>query len=165
MAQQKKDKVEKLKYRISDSNVFFDLKVQDLVKESHGKDVQLKMIYSLTNTGSERIQIPAQITHFAYLKEGRSDNQDNKRTIRIFSDKVTDVKTGKIMMGYGDDHHVVFEPEESREFIVHFQPAKIEFDGVDLEFYVKPGNRKFGPYLLTYDFDANAVTRCTEFNE
>jgi hypothetical protein len=151
---------EKLLYPISDSGYDFIFNLVEAAKASTAAGVQLKVKYSLTNNHKLRFQIPIDISHSVHLDCMRDEDfGDRKTDVRTYSDRVVDLKKNVMMFGYGDDHHVTFEPGETREFLIMFQPVKADFKTFDIELRIKPDQEECGEYRLRYDFGKHKVTK------
>ena len=63
------------------------------------------------------------------------------------------------MYGPGDDHHVLFEPNEKKEFEVVFSPVSADFSSFDIQYFMKPKDDDYGRYMLRYSFQENRVIK------
>ncbi len=138
---------------------FFEFQLLEIAKETTPPDVALKFRYSLRNSYPITVQIPINIVHIAYLncRQERDFKQD--KSPRIVSNRVLDLQSNKLMYGYGDDHHVIFEPNEKKEFLVLFEPSATDFETFDTEFLMKPEDAEYGLYRLRYDFQSGRIIR------
>jgi hypothetical protein len=138
-------------YPIVDSGLLFDFHLLEGFKEVVEGYPALRFRYRLTNPYRLRLQIPIHIAHAAWLNSGLEDTSAEDDSEQLFSNCVVDLGSGREMYGYGDDHYVVFEPGETREFLVRFEPAPMDFKTFDVEFFMKPADDEFGLYHLRYD--------------
>ena len=147
----------KFLYPIVDSGYFFDFELLEMIKVDSAETFSLKFKYRLTNNYSIRLQIPIMIAHIAHLDCTTGNDFDRDETPKIYGEHVADLQDGRDMYGYSDDHYVVFEPGAQREFLVFFGPSETDFDTVDLEFFMKPGDDEYGKYRLRYDFKSGRM--------
>jgi hypothetical protein len=156
----------KFLYPISDSGYDFVFDLLEARKEPVKDGIQLKIKYSLNNNHRSRFQIPIDIAHLVHLDCKRDENFEYEEDdVRIHSDRVLNLTTKTIMFGYGDDHHVAFDPGETREFLIIFPPVKKDFRTFDIEFLMKPDNDDRGEYRLRYDIEKGEVIKRFKMNE
>jgi hypothetical protein len=106
----------------------------EVTKEVTSSNVLLSFRYSLRNNYPIGFQIPTKISHLADLDCRGDKDFDKDKSGRAYSHRVVDLQTNQEMYGYGDDHHVLFEPNE-KEFRVLFEPFEIDFDTFDRVLY------------------------------
>jgi hypothetical protein len=146
-------------YPIVDSGYFFDSELLDVIKEDSRESFSLKLKYRLTNNYPIRLQIPIKISQFAYLNCTAENDFASDESSEICSDCVMDLQNNHEMYGYGDDHYVIFEPSEKKEFLVLFQASEQDFQTFDTEFFMKPDDDEYGLYRLRYDFSRGQIIK------
>jgi hypothetical protein len=144
-------------YPIVDSGFFFELSLKEFITEKRPNDRQLKIKYSLTNIHAFPFQIPIAIAYQVHLDYRQPGDFTHTMNRSISSDHVIDLQSGTAMYGYGDDHHVVFHPGELREFLILFKPTSIDFQSLDISFFMKPPDHDYGLYWLRYDLKSERV--------
>jgi hypothetical protein len=149
--------LEKFLYPIVDSGYFFGFELLDVTKDTMPEPFSLNFKYRLTNLYPMRFQIPIHISHVAYLNCMADYDFEHDPSTRIRSDRVVDVQSNNVMYGYGDDHHVLFEPNEQKEFSVLFKATGTDFETFDTEFFMQPLDGEYGRYRLRYDFKRGQI--------
>ncbi len=146
-------------YPIVDSGYFFALELLEAIKEKSPGNVSLKIRYSMRNTQSFPFQIPIKIAHYAYLDCSQEGDFEQNVSQSVHSDRVVDLQSNTMMYGYGDDHYVVFQPNEKKEFLILFAPSETDFETFDIDFFMKPDDDDYGQYRLRYDFQSGRVIK------
>jgi hypothetical protein len=146
-------------YPIVDSGYFFTLALLEVTKEKNPGNIFLKFRYSMRNTQSFLFQIPIKISHCAYRDCKQEGNFERNINQSLYSDRVIDLQSNRVMYGYGDDHYVVFQPNEEREFLVLFIPSETDFETFDIDFFMKPDDDDYGQYRLRYDFQSGQIIK------
>jgi hypothetical protein len=138
-------------YPIVDSGFFFEFTLQAVVKQQQASDYLLTIRYSLTNIQAFSFQIPINISYQVYLDCEQGSDFTHTTNRLLSSDHVVDVQTNAIMRGYGADHHVGFQPAETKAFVIVFKPTKMDFQTIDISFPMKRVEADYGLYWLRYD--------------